>query len=118
MADTFTPIAQYAKSDFTSKIGDGRSVTHDVYTRGDGPPVVVIQELPGIGIETLQLADRLAAAGFRVALPHLFGPLEKTRMLGNLARVFCMRREFHLFKANQSSPIVDWLKALCRHVDR
>jgi dienelactone hydrolase len=27
-----------------------------------------------------------------------------------------MRREFHLFEANRASPIVDWLKALCRDI--
>lgn len=116
MDEPFTPIAQYVKTIFTSKIGGERSVSHDVYSRGEGPPVVIIQELPGIGIETLRLADHLVAAGFQVVLPHLFGQLEKTQMVGNLLRVFCMRREFYLFRANQSSPIVDWLRALCRHV--
>ena len=96
------PIAQYLKTSFTAKIGPKQSFTHDVYSRGEGPPVIVIQELPGIGIETLQLADRLVAAGFQVVLPHLFGPLGKTQMLGNLVRVFCMRREFHLFRANRT----------------
>ena len=37
-------------------------------------------------------------------------------MGGNLLRVFCMRREFSLFESKRSSPIVDWLRALCREV--
>ena len=37
-------------------------------------------------------------------------------MGANLVRVLCMRREFALFSANKSSPIVDWLKALCNEV--
>ena len=49
-----------------------------------------------------------------MVLPHLFGPLGKISLLGNTARVFCMRREFKLFEKNASSPIVDWLKALCK----
>lgn len=116
MDRTYTPIAQYAKTNFASNTRLDKRIKHDVYSRGDGAPVVVIQELPGIGIETLQLADRLVAAGFQVVLPHLFGPLERTQMIRNLARVFCMRREFRLFAANESSPIVDWLKSLCQHV--
>lgn len=63
-----------------------------------------------------ETTDELVNAGFEVVLPHLFGPIGKVSMLGNLARVFCMRREFNVFTANESSPIVDWLKALCKKV--
>ena len=52
-------------------------------------------------------------AAFRVVLPHLFGPLGRTSMLGNMVRVMCMRREFKLFEKNGTSPVVDWLRALC-----
>lgn len=78
--------------------------------------MVLIQELPGIGKETLRLADRLIESGFKVVMPHLFGPLERTSIIGNMARVFCLHREFRIFQANQSSPIIDWLRALCRKV--
>lgn len=95
--------------------GRAHEVVHDVYERGAGPPIVLIQELPGIGEETLRLADKLVAAGYRVVLPHLFGPLGHTSP-ANLLRVFCMRREFAVFASDESSPIVDWLRALCRDV--
>ncbi len=113
-----TPISAYIKSNFSTNVGESDRITHDVYTIGQGAPIVLIQELPGIGVETLRLSDTLVAAGFQVVLPHLFGPLGRTQMLGNLGRVICMRREFHLFTANQSSPIVDWLRSLCQHVKR
>lgn len=116
MAITYTPIANYQKTSFTAPLASGKPVTHDLYTRGEGPPVVLIQELPGIGKETLRLADRLVEQGFKVVMPHLFGPLERTSMFGNTVRVFCMRREFRIFRSNRSSPIVDWLRALCREV--
>lgn len=110
-------LENYAKSSFTAPLRSGQPVTHDIYTRGQqSATVVIIQELPGIGPETLALADRLYEAGFRIVLPHLFGPLGKVSMLGNFVRVLCMRREFHLFEKNRSSPVVDWLKALCRHL--
>jgi dienelactone hydrolase len=116
MAFKYSPISTFRKSTFAASNGEGHIISHDIYQRGEGPPIVLIQELPGIGTETLRLADRLIDSGFEVVLPHLFGPLEKTNMVGNLARVFCMRREFRLFESNKSSPIVDWLKALCADV--
>jgi len=108
-----TQISAYQKESFSSKINTGHLITHDVYTRGEGKILVLIQELPGIGQETLALADRFVARGYKVVLPHLFGPIGKIRVAGNLFRVFCMRKEFKLFAKNESSPIVDWLKALC-----
>ncbi len=116
MNTNYRSISDYSKTTHAITSGDGRQIKHEVYTIGEGAPIVLIQELPGIGVETLRLSDKLTSAGFQVVLPHLFGPLGKTQMLGNLVRVFCLRREFHLFQSNQSSPIVDWLKSLCRHV--
>ncbi len=116
MTTSFTAIADYLCSPFSAPDSNGVHISHDVYRRGSGAPVVIIQELPGIGPETLRLADEFVARGFEVVLPHLFGPLEKTSTGGNLLRVFCMRREFHLFESHRASPIVDWLKALCRQV--
>jgi dienelactone hydrolase len=116
MSASYTPITAYRRSSFTAACSNGTSISHDVYRIGSGAPVVIIQELPGIGPETMRLADEFVAHGFEVVLPHLFGPLEKISTAGNLVRVFCMRKEFHLFENNRASPIVDWLKALCRDV--
>lgn len=112
-----TQIEAYHKSTFSARIRSGHDVSHDVYSLGDGNKVVVIiQELPGIGQETLALADRFVARGYRVIMPHLFGPIGKTSIIGNLMLVFCMTREFKLFRRGDSSPIVDWLAALCRDI--
>ena len=108
-----TQISAYQKTTFSAKTKKGHTITHDVYTRGAGKILVLIQELPGIGQETLALADKFVERGYKVILPHLFGPIGKTSMGGNLFRVFCMRKEFKVFAKNESSPIVDWLKALC-----
>jgi len=107
-------MQQYQSRNFTAPMRNGHSVTHTVYSRGEGPVVVIIQELPGIGPEILELAEHFIGLGFSVVLPHLFGPLGRISMLGNVARVFCLRKEFHLFAKQASSPIVDWLAALCR----
>jgi dienelactone hydrolase len=104
----------FAKSAFSGPIS-GQPVSFDVYTIGAGPPVIVMQEMPGIGETTLAFAKRLVAAGYEVWLPHWFGPLGKTSAL-NLIRMLCMRREFQVFAKHQSSAITDWMRALCKHV--
>ncbi len=111
-----TQIDSFKKTSFSAKTETGHEITHDVYTRGQGPSIVIVQELPGIGQSTLRLADKFVDAGFEVVLPHLFGAIGKTHVAKNMLRVFCLRKEFSLFKKNESSPIVDWLKALCRSV--
>lgn len=106
----------YEKSVFSTDVVDGEPLAHDVYTRGEGPIILLIQELPGIGPQMLTLADKIVAAGFTVVMPHIFGPLGKLSFAGNIARLFCMRREFSLFSRNKASPVVNWLKALCGQV--
>ena len=75
MENTVTQINGYQKTIFEAHASNGHLITHDVYRRGSGAPVVLLQELPGIGQETLSLADQLVNAGFEVVMPHLFGPL-------------------------------------------
>lgn len=109
-----TQITDYQKSAFTSKMRNGKSATHDIYTLGNGKKVLIlIQELPGIGQETLALADRFVAQDYTVVLPHLFGPIGKTATLRNFFQVLCMRKEFAIFAKNKSSPVVDYLADLC-----
>jgi len=106
----------YTKSSFAGPLSSDKNATHDVYEKGSGSVVVIIQELPGIGQETLELAEAFISDGFCVVLPHLFGPLGRTSMLGNTVRVLCMRREFAIFESNKTSPVVNWLRALCADV--
>jgi dienelactone hydrolase len=88
-----------------------------VYTQGSGPAVILMHELPGMIPECVALARRIAAAGFTVYLPVLFGrpnqPLSLTGMLGFTAQL-CMSQEFYCFAKHRSSPITIWLRALCR----
>jgi dienelactone hydrolase len=109
-------IDSFDKTSFSAQTKNGDTISHDVYSRGEGPVVVIIQELPGIGQETLALADKFVADGYKVYLPHLFGKLGKTSGLPNFIRVLCMKKEFAIFEKNKSSPIVDWLKALCQSI--
>jgi dienelactone hydrolase len=90
-----------------------------VYYKGSGPAVIVMHELPGMIPECVDLARRIAAAGFTVYLPLLFGepdrPFSLVRMLGFTAQL-CISHEFYCFAKHESSPITNWLRDLCRKV--
>ncbi|RAK59520.1 dienelactone hydrolase family protein [Phenylobacterium hankyongense] len=106
-------LSDYERFEFT----DG-PYTRPVYRRGSGPAVIVIHEMPGLHPKVVRFADRLAAAGMTVFCPSLFGkpgrpadhPLGALTMIGGI----CIRREFNVWATDQSSPIVEWLRALAR----
>lgn len=102
---------------FTSFPFTHEATTRDVYTRGEGPGIVVMHEVPGITPEVAGFANRVADEGFTVFVPHLFGtpgrPLSVGYAIGELARC-CIRREFHVLAERGSSPITTWLRWLCR----
>jgi galactokinase/mevalonate kinase-like predicted kinase len=76
-----------------------------------------MHEMPGITPQVATFATRLADRGFSVAMPHLFGDVGRPLSVGYIAGQFaraCVRREFALFAANKSSPLTQWLRALCK----
>jgi dienelactone hydrolase len=89
-----------------------------VYRAGVGPAVIVMSEIPGITPQVAGFAQRVAAAGYSVFMPLLFGEPMRPPERGYALRVIlrsCISREFRVLASNQSSPIVDWLRALARH---
>lgn len=91
------------------------NISHQVFFTGNGPPVIVIHELPGMTPECIKFAERLVKDGFTVYLPLLFGEPNSDKPLGYFARV-CISREFYLLARNKSSPIINWLRDLCRTI--
>ncbi len=96
---------------------DGHTLT--VFEAGEGPPVLVIHEIPAITDAVGEFCAHLVDEGFFVCAPQLFGspgggygPL---RLAGAMARA-CISREFAVFAARSHSPIVDTLRALCRQL--
>jgi len=93
----------------------GRS--YDVYRRGSGPGVIVLPEVPGITPPVARFASAVAARGFTVLVPSLFGtpgrPSTKAYAWAGFARL-CVSREFAILAAERSSPVVDFLRALAR----
>ena len=106
-------LADYEKFEFA----DG-PWTRTVYRRGTGPAVIIIHEIPGLHPLVVAFADRVAAAGMTVFLPSLFGtpgkPVSRGYALSSALGALCIHREFHVWRAGTSSPIVEWLRALAR----
>jgi len=106
-------LSNYRKFSFT----DG-PWTRDVYQRGSGPAVIVIHEIPGLHPLVIRFADRVAQAGMTVFLPSLFGepgrPMSNGYLYGSMFKAICIQREFNVWSAGKSSPIVEWLRALAR----
>lgn len=109
-------------SDFADFEFEHDGATRRVYQKGTGPGVVVMHEIPGITPQVADFARRIADEGFTVYMPQLFGtpnkPLSVPYLVGQLTRA-CISREFTVLGKNESSPITDWLRALCRraHAD-
>ena len=101
---------------FSAPADGGAGITHDVYAKGDGPPILILQELPGIDDKTFALADRLIDAGFKIYLPHMLGRFGTKTTLRNMARLLCIRREFDAFLSGAQSPVAGWMRALCAEI--
>lgn len=106
-------LAAYDRFDFS----DG-PWTRPVYRRGGGPAVIIMHEIPGLHPLVVRYADKVAAAGFTVFLPSLFGEPGREVSDGYVVREMflnvCIRREFNVWANGKSSPIVEWLRALAR----
>jgi dienelactone hydrolase len=106
------PLSGFSEFAFTHE-----GATRRVFRRGSGPAVIVMHEIPGITPEVAHFATRVADHGYAVMMPHLFGevakPFSRSYALAEIARS-CVSREFSVWAANESSPVTDWLRALCR----
>lgn len=104
---------------FTEGTFTHEGATRAVYRRGAGPGVVIMHEIPGITPPVAAFARRVADAGFTAVMPVLFGtpgkPFSTPYAVGQLLRA-CVSREFAVLAARRSSPITNWLRALCRSV--
>ncbi|HEU0235329.1 MAG TPA: dienelactone hydrolase family protein [Candidatus Limnocylindrales bacterium] len=88
---------------------------HDVWSKGSGPPVIVLHELPGVDRRTIALAELVRSAGFRVVVPVLVGSAidrsSTSDFVVNTVRI-CVSREIVAFRQGRTSRVVRWLLAL------
>jgi dienelactone hydrolase len=94
---------------------EGKS--YPIYRRGTGPGVIIMHEVPGITPEVARFATLVADSGFSVFMPHMFGTPGKPNSPGYIAKELlraCIRKEFKVLASRRSSPITNYLRALCR----
>jgi dienelactone hydrolase len=121
VAPTDVELDGFTRTGFTH---DGTERT--VYRAGEGPCVIVIAEMPGITPEVIRFARRVVDLGCSVALPHLFGGPGRDPFRNGMRSALpdmvtsivpaCVSREFTVLATGRTSPIMDWLRALGRHL--
>lgn len=97
----------------------GAAVSHPTYRKGHGPGVIVIHEIPGLTPEVIAFGEEVAAAGFAVVMPHLFGTPEGPISWGHAARSMrqvCVSAEFTKLATGVSTPLSGWLRSLAREL--
>ena len=103
--------------DFVAREIGVDGVTRRVYVAGKGPGVIVMTEMPGISPQVARFSRWVRDAGFTVYLPSLFGRDGAVPGAEDGVIVFkrtCIRADFRALAANQSSPVLDWLRGLAR----
>jgi dienelactone hydrolase len=111
-------VQAYNLDGFDEFFFDRNGLRRTVFRAGElgGPPILLMQELPGMTKHTLDLAHRLVADGFVVYLPLMFGtPNRPIAMVANALRL-CIQREFNFLAWHKPSPITDWLRLLCKQI--
>lgn len=107
-------LTGWARSTF-----EAAGLEREVWTKGSGPAVIVVHEVPGITPKVLAFAEEVVASGFTVAMPSLVGT--PGREMSNKYAVrsalkVCVAREFVSLATNRTSPVIAWLRALARDV--
>lgn len=116
-----TSWKDFTEYDFEGSLGNSKTTKRSVYKIGEGPPLVLMHELPGLSSETFDLAMSYKEQGFSVHLPLLAGKvgdrkLSKLKLGVESLRLVCLSREIHMLRAHSSSPITSWLRSLCNHI--
>jgi dienelactone hydrolase len=108
----FDPLTDFHRFDHTFL---GQS--HVVYRSGEGPPVLVLSEMPGITPSVADFARVVRDAGMTVFMPHIFGQDGRERSplyLGSTLARACVSREFAALRTGVTAPATLWLRDLMR----
>lgn len=92
-------------------------VTKKVYVAGSGPAVIVMTEMPGISPHVARFSRWVRDAGLTVYMPSLFGrdgAVPSADEGGAIFQRACVSAEFRALRANEASPVTQWLMALAR----
>lgn len=102
MSTEFASLFQSTEKTFASG-------SHTVCSGGQGPSVILMHELDGFSPAFMQLALRLSQR-FRVHAPVFFGDIGE--FVNPVRALFCMRREFELFRLGHTSVVANWVRDL------
>ena len=83
----------------------------ELFVRGEGPPLILLHELPGLAEKTFELGDYFVKAGFKVILPLLFGRAGDDNTLLGFAKV-CIRQELRDLWQGKDTKIVHLIQEL------
>jgi len=85
----------------------------ELFVRGEGPPLILLHELPGLAERTFELGDYFVNEGFRVILPLLFGRAGDDNTLLGFAKV-CIRQELRDLWQGRDTRIVHLIQELAQ----
>lgn len=117
-------VTDDALDDFTRREVTVGTTTRAVYSKGEGPAVIVIAEMPGITPKVADFARKVAARGLTAVMPSLFGVDGRDPRPDVLGRVgsarymtetitrACISREFTVLATGKTSPVAHWLRGL------
>jgi dienelactone hydrolase len=89
----------------------------ELFVRGEGPPLILLHELPGLAEKTFELGDYFVKAGFKVILPLLFGRAGDDNTLLGFAKV-CIRKELRDLWMGRDARIVHLIQELAQRVSQ
>ena len=111
------PVTDDALAGFEETQFTYEGKTRTVFRGGAGPGVVVVHEIPGITPKVAEFARRVVDEGFTVAMPVLAGTPGKSMSLPYVVQSItpvCVSKEFTTWATNETSPVIEWLRALAR----
>jgi dienelactone hydrolase len=106
-----------ALSGWTTSSFTADDITHPTYSKGSGPGVIVVHEIPGITPKVVEFAERVVDRGFSVVMPLLVGEVGRSPSggyIGSSMAKICVSREFSTLAMGKTSPVVSWLRALAK----
>jgi dienelactone hydrolase len=105
------PMPPDAMTDFGSFPFRTEGHTYTVYTRGEGPSVLLLHELPGLTPQCVRLARLLSDAHFKVFVPLLFGKPGVSAPRANAWRS-CFFAGYSCFSSTHPGSIARRMRAL------
>lgn len=102
-------------SGFTTERFTNGSKTRRVFVVGEGPPVLLMHELPGMSWATMLLAQRLADRGFTVYAPLLFGGIGQSNGFTGYLQS-CFGPDWNCTDPHGPSRVLTWLHALATDI--